>query len=68
MESSDQNTACAKCGHPQMTSPYDLTDDEKMLVRLLPASARFPETERKKHRFCKRCWFEDFGPPFFSEA
>lgn len=36
----------------------ELTDDEKMLVKSLPLSADFNLTERKKHRFCTRCWFE----------
>ena len=37
----------------------DLTDDEKMLVQSLPMSAEFKLEERKKHRFCTRCWFEE---------
>ena len=36
----------------------ELTDDEKLLVKSLPMSAEFTLAERKKHRFCTRCWFE----------
>lgn len=37
----------------------DLTDDENFVAKRLPASAEFTLEERKKHRFCTRCWFED---------
>jgi len=39
----------------------DLTDDEKMLAERLPASAEYTPKERKKHRICIRCWYEDDG-------
>jgi hypothetical protein len=37
----------------------ELTGEQKFLVERLPGSADFTEGERKKHRFCTRCWFED---------
>jgi hypothetical protein len=42
-----------------MTAWPDLTDEQKMLAERLPASSEFTPTERKKHRFCERCWFEE---------
>lgn len=42
-----------------MKSADELSDDEKMLVERLPGSAEFTTAERKKHRFCTRCWFEE---------
>ena len=38
----------------------NLTDDEKMVVERLPNS-KYTSKERKEHRFCTRCWFEDAG-------
>jgi hypothetical protein len=37
---------------------HELTDDEKLLAAKLPASADHNNEQRKKHRFCTRCWFE----------
>jgi hypothetical protein len=37
----------------------ELTDDEKLLAERLPASAEYSTAERKKHRFCVRCWYEE---------
>ena len=39
----------------------ELDADEKFLVERLPASAEFESEERRKHRFCTRCWFEEIG-------
>jgi hypothetical protein len=41
----------------------ELTGEERMLAERLPAerlptSAQLPLSERMKHRFCTRCWFE----------
>ena len=36
-----------------------LTGDEKLLAEKLPASVDYSLVERKKHRFCTRCWFEE---------
>jgi hypothetical protein len=37
----------------------ELSGEQKFLVERLPMSAEFPTEQRKKHRFCERCWFED---------
>ncbi len=36
----------------------ELSTDEKLLVKSMALSAEFTIIERKKHRFCTRCWFE----------
>jgi ribosomal protein S27AE len=51
---------CPKCGSPKIKSWPELTDEQKMLVKSLPASTEYPLSQRKKHRFCTRCWFENF--------
>jgi hypothetical protein len=40
----------------------ELTEDEKSLAKSLPLSAEFTPAERKQHRFCVRCWFEEIEP------
>ncbi|MBK8466889.1 MAG: hypothetical protein IPL32_13755 [Chloracidobacterium sp.] len=52
---------CPKCHLPKLQSWHELTNDEKLLAKSLPLSAEFTLAERKKHRFCIRCWFEDLG-------
>ena len=37
----------------------ELDEEQIFLVQRLPASAEYTTEERKKHRFCTRCWFED---------
>lgn len=44
-----------------MVSWDELNEEEKFLAGKLPGSADFTAEERKKHRFCTRCWFEDWG-------
>jgi hypothetical protein len=42
-----------------MKSWADLTEEQKLLAERLPMSAEYSLEERKKHRFCTRCWFEE---------
>ncbi|MEO7673090.1 MAG: hypothetical protein ABIU09_03310 [Pyrinomonadaceae bacterium] len=44
-----------------MTAWNDLTDEQRMLADRLPASSEYTHAERKKHRFCERCWYEGTG-------
>jgi hypothetical protein len=37
----------------------ELSGEQKFLVERLPMSAEFSPDQRKKHRFCERCWFEE---------
>lgn len=53
---------CPRCLFPLLGTWDDLTDEQKLLVERLPASADFPLEQRKKHRFCTRCLYEEiFG-------
>ncbi len=58
MKEITQNEQCPKCGGRRMLEWRDLSEDERMLAERLPTSAEFTIAERKKHRFCTRCWFE----------
>ncbi len=49
---------CPRCDLPSLKSWDELSEDDQFLAKRLPMSAEFSPTERKKHRFCTRCWFE----------
>ena len=49
---------CPKCHFPGMKEWNELTDEQQFLLKRLPLSAEYTPKERKKHRFCERCWFE----------
>jgi hypothetical protein len=56
MEFSDQ---CPRCGAGRLRGWSELNDEERELVRRLPASAEHPLEERRStHRWCTRCWYE----------
>jgi hypothetical protein len=59
MESLDTESACPQCQAAKMKSWDDLTDEEQFLAERLPGSAHFTAKERKRHRFCTRCWYEE---------
>src|SRR5207253_9299096 len=51
---------CQRCGTQRLRTWLELTDDEREVVRRLPASADYSFEERKaRHRWCTRCWYED---------
>ena len=50
---------CPRCASAKMKNWDELDDEQKFLIERLPASAEFSPAERKKHRFCERCFFED---------
>ncbi len=52
---------CPKCDYREMRSWGELTEEERMIVERMPGSSEYTAEERKKHRFCPRCWFEDAG-------
>lgn len=52
---------CPRCHQAKMKSWSELDEEEKMLVERLSASAEFTPKERKKHRFCVQCWYEQFS-------
>ena len=37
----------------------ELDRDDRIVAERLPQSAEFTPEERKKHRFCTRCWYEE---------
>lgn len=51
---------CLRCYSPKMKNWDELNDEERMLAEKLPVSAEFTPKERKKHRFCVKCWYEQF--------
>lgn len=54
-----QEKMCPKCFYPKMKSWDELSGEQKFLAERLPFSAKFSLEQRKKHRFCERCWFEE---------
>jgi len=50
---------CPKCHSLKMKSWEELSDEQKFLAEKLPLNTEFSRAQRKKHRFCERCWFED---------
>ena len=36
-----------------------MTADEKFIIEKLPLSGEFSLEERKQHRFCARCFYEE---------
>lgn len=58
MNGLENEDICPKCGSHHLKAWHELTADEKFLAERLPLSAEYTAAERKKHRFCTRCWFE----------
>lgn len=54
--------SCPQCGLPKLKSWGELNDEQKFLVERLALSGDFTLAERKKHRFCTRCFFEEIQP------
>ncbi|HKC65397.1 MAG TPA: hypothetical protein VKB86_17275 [Pyrinomonadaceae bacterium] len=53
-------TRCPRCGDGKLSSWNELSDEEREVVRRLPASADYSLDERKAtHRWCTRCWHEE---------
>ncbi len=59
VKGSDLKTACPRCQSFELRHWDELNDDQRILADKLPASAEYSKAERKKHRFCTRCWFEE---------
>jgi len=55
----EREKICPRCDAHKMKAWAELSDEQKMLVERLPLSAEFTLSQRKKHRFCTRCWFEE---------
>lgn len=50
---------CPRCGNTKVKSWHQLNDDEREIVKRLPASMKYEDKQRKaNHSWCIRCWFE----------
>jgi hypothetical protein len=58
----DSNT-CPRCEKRGLKSWAELDDEQREVVKRLPASAHFDLADRQaKHRWCTRCWYETVDP------
>ena len=54
------NNQCPRCGEGRLRVWTELNDEEREVVRRLPAAAEYDLGERKsRHRWCSRCWYEE---------
>lgn len=54
-------TQCPRCGG-SLRSWNELGDEDREVVKRLPASADYSLSERRaRHRWCTRCWHEETG-------
>lgn len=53
---------CPKCEYKNLKTWDELSSDEKMVVKV--KHSEFTLEERKKHRFCVRCGYEEFDKEF----
>ncbi len=59
-ESEQATDRCPRCGAAGLRAWYELTDEEREVVRRLPGSAAAPLAERAaRRRWCVRCWHEE---------
>ncbi len=50
---------CPRCHEGDLRAWYELSEEEREVVRRLPASADFSLDERTaRHLWCTRCWYE----------
>jgi hypothetical protein len=50
---------CPRCEKPGLKTWSQLSDEEREVVKRLPASKDYSLAERQAtHRWCTRCWFE----------
>ena len=59
---SESGKQCPRCNAGRLIAWRELNDEERELVKRLPASADDSIEERAaRHRWCTRCWYEDSG-------
>jgi hypothetical protein len=52
--------SCPRCHERSLKSWAELNDEEREVVKRLPASAEYSLEERQsRHRWCTRCWHEE---------
>jgi hypothetical protein len=53
---------CPRCDAGRLRAWSELNDEEREVVKRLPASTDYSIEERAaRDRWCTRCWYEDFG-------
>jgi hypothetical protein len=52
---------CPRCGVGRLKSWYELSEEERQVVRRLPAENYSFEVRRNTHQWCTQCWHES-GP------
>ena len=56
--------SCPRCHENAMQTWGELNDDEREVVRRLPAAADYSTAEREAtHQWCTRCWYEASNSP-----
>jgi ribosomal protein S27AE len=51
--------SCPRCGAAPLKTWEELNGEQKFLVERLALSGDFTLAERKKHRFCAKCFYEE---------
>jgi hypothetical protein len=60
----NSSKACPRCHEREMRTWDELSDDEREVVRRLPASADYTAAQRQAtHQWCTRCWYEAANHP-----
>jgi hypothetical protein len=53
---------CPRCGAGRVRAWSELTDEDREVVRRLPASADYSlEVRQTSHQWCTRCWYEEIS-------
>jgi hypothetical protein len=56
------NEKCPRCDQPGLKTWAELNEEEREVVKRLPASTEYSLEERQaSHRWCTRCWHEVVG-------
>ncbi len=51
---------CARCGEGRLRSWHELSEEEREVVKRLPANVEYNAQERRtRHRWCTLCWHEE---------
>lgn len=53
---------CPKCDYKKLKTWDELSEDEKIIIKV--KHSNYPLEQRKKHRFCVRCGFEETSTDF----
>ena len=62
-ESTQGEGRCPRCGEGPLKAWYELSEEEREVVRRLPASADYLlDARTARRRWCTRCWHEEPGP------